>query len=44
MIGIILGFVVGTFFGVSLICCLNVAKEADREIENLEHSRKADEN
>jgi hypothetical protein len=33
MIGFFIGLFVGGFFGVAIMCCLNVASEADDQME-----------
>ena len=33
MIGFFIGIFVGGFFGVAIMCCLNVASEADDQME-----------
>lgn len=42
VIGLIVTFAIGAFFGVAMISCLHMASEADRQIEEEQKIKQAD--
>ena len=44
MIGFIIGFILGSWFGMVLLAILIVGKDTDKRYENLKNSKKEDAN
>lgn len=42
VIGLIVTFAIGAFFGVAMLCCFHMASEADRHIEENQKKKQAD--
>lgn len=42
VIGLIVTFAIGAFFGVAMMCCFHMASEADRHIEENQKKKQAD--
>lgn len=42
VIGLIVTFAIGAFFGVAMMCCFHMASEADRHIEENQKNKQTD--